>query len=529
MRIPTVILLVVAAHASARTQAGAAADDDEARLAVIVGANVGLPEDDRLRYAEADARRMRDLLVELAGVRSDRALLVLGGGPNEVLRALTEVSGRAAEIGRSGRRVVLFFYYSGHGREDALHLPRGALPLEALRRELAGVPANLRLVVLDACRTGGRAKGVRRAPPFALAVTVTAPAGTVEIRAAADGEAAQESEELAGAIFTHFLLSGLRGGGDMDADGRVTLAEAYAYAYRRTLWRAGTSAGLQHPTMATELSGAGEVVFTRPASAAAAIEVPSGADRYLVFSLPSAAVMGELPGEGGARLALPSGRYLVARHARRAASVSLVDLSWGGRRRLVEGDFRPVAREELVARGGEVEVRGLRVEPRVGVEQAWRSTRTVGWVAGLAFARTLGAFELELAAGYVSGAANTPAWRGREQSLLVVPGFGRRWFLGPVTASASLGLDFRLSWQRLAPEESVRAGAAGFATEVQRRYFALGPRLAARASIPVGERLSLAAGASATGLARRELSGSGQRRLSVAPTTNVTFGAAFTF
>jgi hypothetical protein len=503
--------------------------EEEERLAVVVGANIGAPGDEPLRYAESDARRVRDLMVELGHVRPDRALLVERGGPEDVLRAITEVRGRAAEIERSGRRVTLFFYYSGHGNDEALHLPRGLLSLETLRRELATVPANVRLVVLDSCRTGGREKGVRRGPPFALAVAVAGPAGAVEIRAAADGEAAQESEELAGAVFTHFWLSALRGAGDVDGDGRVTLAEAYAYAYRRTLWRSGASAGLQHPTMTAELSGAGELVLTSPAVATATIEVPAGAERYLVFALPSAAVMGELPGEGGARLALPTGRYLVARHARRGASVSVVDLSWGGRRRLSDGDFRPVAREELIARGGEVDVRLVRLEPRVGFEHAWRSARPEGWMLGIAAARSLGTLDLEMAASFISGDAVTPAWSGEEHTVVVAPGVGHRWFLGPLTLSMGGAVELRISWQRLTRVESDRAAAAGFATEDHRRYAGFGPRVGLRASLPLGDRLSVAAGVWTTALVRRQASNSDEPRLALTPIADFLVGAAFTF
>jgi hypothetical protein len=94
----------------------------------------------------------------------------------------------------------------------------------------------------------------------------------------------QESEELAGAVFTHFLVSGLRGGADVDGDGRVTLSELYTYAYRKTLMRTGTGVALQHPAMTLDTSGTGEIVLTRPSTASAFLEVPGGADRYLVFA-----------------------------------------------------------------------------------------------------------------------------------------------------------------------------------------------------------------------------------------------------
>src|SRR5712692_3300973 len=110
--------------------AGAAPEE---RLAVIAGANIGSSEDEPLRYAEADANRFRDVLIELGDIRPDRAIVALGGSPEQLLQALTEARGRAAEIQRTGHRVVLLFYYSGHGDEDGLHLPRGTLPLADLR------------------------------------------------------------------------------------------------------------------------------------------------------------------------------------------------------------------------------------------------------------------------------------------------------------------------------------------------------------------------------------------------------------
>ena len=45
----------------------------------------------------------------------------------------------------------------------------------------------------------------------------------------------EESDLLGGSYFSHHLASGLLGDADRSADGRVTLAEAYAYAYERTV------------------------------------------------------------------------------------------------------------------------------------------------------------------------------------------------------------------------------------------------------------------------------------------------------
>ena len=45
----------------------------------------------------------------------------------------------------------------------------------------------------------------------------------------------RESGDIEGSYFTHHMLSALRGAGDRDGNGVVTLAEAYQYAYAHTL------------------------------------------------------------------------------------------------------------------------------------------------------------------------------------------------------------------------------------------------------------------------------------------------------
>lgn len=508
------------------TAAGAAAEE---RLAVIAGANFGSAEDEPLRYAEADANRFRDVLVELGDIRPDRAIVALGGSPEQLLQALIEARGRAAEIQRSGRRVVLLFYYSGHGDEDGLHLPRGTLPLSELRAEMRRIPADLRIAFLDACRAPGRSKGVSRGPDFDLAVSPDSPRGTVEIRASSSGEAAQESEELAGAVFTHFLLSGLRGAADADGDGRITLAEIYAYAYRRTLFRSGTGPALQHPSIAEELAGSGEVVITRPAQASATLEVPRGDERYLVFATPSAAVMGELTGGDTARLALPPGRFLVARHSGNATAVATVDLSWGGKRRLTEKDFQPISREELALRGGRIELRTRRIEPRLGVEFGPGSELPFAARAGAAIALSQGVIEWEIEAAYLGGATSVAGWQGLEQAITGGPSVGFRQFFGRWTLSASLGIELRYSWQHLERLERLRVEQAGFLATEGRSFGSVGPRGGVRLALPLGNDLAASLGISAIGLFRREEALAGSRRTVFRPGAFISAAVGYAF
>lgn len=61
-------------------------------------------------------------------------------------------------------------------------------------------------------------------------------------------EAAQESDRIGGSFFTHALVSGMRGAADASGDGKITLTEAYRFAFEETLQRtAQTQFGSQHP------------------------------------------------------------------------------------------------------------------------------------------------------------------------------------------------------------------------------------------------------------------------------------------
>jgi hypothetical protein len=467
------------------------------RFVVVVGANVGTANDDPLRYAESDAERFRDLLVELGGVPAERAFLLLGGKPEGLWRVLSEVRGRVAELSRMGRSSTVLFYFSGHGDGEALHLPAGLILLSDLRRELAAVPARLQIRMLDACRTGGRLKGITRGPSVQVALGPEGPHGTVELRASSEGEAAQESEELEGAIFTHFIISGLRGAADVDADGGVTLSELYSYAFRRTLLRSGTAQVLQHPELAVDLSGAGEVVLTRPKLASATLDVPASPGRYLIFSMPSSRVVGELSGIGASRLAVPPTRLLVVRRHGEDTRVAELDLSMGGSRTLGEGDFRPVAREQLVTRGGRLSLRSLQIDEAVGFEWASRRAETAA-LSTILRVSYLGSLEYALEARFVAGNVAVGQFIGDARVLGLSATVGVRAVWGDrARLSFGVGPEVRVGWQHL--DDRFR----GVANE-DNTFTEIGPRTALRFGMPVGREITISGEAAFTPLFRRE-------------------------
>ena len=96
---------------------------------------------------------------------------------------------------------------------DALHLGGTRLDFDELRGLVEGSPANLRLLVVDACRSGGvsRVKGVKKAKAFNIDLKDnTAAEGVAIMTSSAAGESSQESDRLRGSFFSHHLINALR-------------------------------------------------------------------------------------------------------------------------------------------------------------------------------------------------------------------------------------------------------------------------------------------------------------------------------
>lgn len=134
-----------------------------------------------------------------------------------------------------------------------------------LAQLVRGSSATFRLLVVDACRFGSltRIKGGQMEAPFFVPSQSLAGEGMAFLTASAASEDAQESDELKSSFFTHAFVSGLMGAADTNADGGVSLGEAYRYAYDATLRATSRSFyGMQHPTFQYELRGQGALIVT---------------------------------------------------------------------------------------------------------------------------------------------------------------------------------------------------------------------------------------------------------------------------
>lgn len=255
----------------------------EQRYALVIGSNAGWSQDRPLRYAENDAEQVRDVLISLGGFAADHVALLRDPDTAEVRGRLRTLDRTA---GHSGEDSLVFVYYSGHADDRHLHL-RGEPPLShaELQDELRRLSATIKLAVIDACKSGAvTRKGGGPTQEFDVDVIAPQLSGLVLLTSSGADELSQESRALAGSVFTHHLVSGLRGAADEDDDQRVTVAEAYHYAYERTRADTATSRALQRPAFRYELSGQGEIVLTQLVSGQAQLRIPRGPpQRYVIL------------------------------------------------------------------------------------------------------------------------------------------------------------------------------------------------------------------------------------------------------
>jgi len=248
------------------------------RFLLASASNDGGPGKVRLRFSGDDARGVASVMGSLGGVSLSNSTLLFDPDTGRFLSTMDDLSRRMALSRDSGNRVELMFYYSGHSDEDGLLLGGSRLPYSRLRKALDASPAEIRLAVLDACASGAalRAKGGLRRQPFKVEGSDRL-RGQAYLTSSRAEESSQESDQLRGSFFTQAFLAGLRGAADTDGDGKVTLIEAYRYAYKQTVENTSTTrSGPQHPEFDLDLSGSGDVVLTDISQAGAALELPSG-------------------------------------------------------------------------------------------------------------------------------------------------------------------------------------------------------------------------------------------------------------
>jgi hypothetical protein len=334
------------------------ASADTRRLAVVVGNNAGAGEQAPLHFAETDAGKLARVLTELGGVDPADLFLLQGRDLAALEETLRVARARVAAWHKiPGTRVVLVFYFSGHSDGEALEIGSERLSFVELRRWLVDTTAEVRLAIVDSCKSGALLAAKGGAPGAAFQIRLTddlSSTGEALLTSSAADEAALESRDIGGSFFTNHLVSGLRGAADSSGDGMVTLTEAYQYAYAHTFaTTSATIAGPQHPAYDYQLSGQGELVLTELDRPTALLEMPRGFERLLVVDLARDQVIAELATDAKGRIAVQPGRYAVRAWRGGHAFAGDVVVAAGETRQVAWGDLTAMAGAAPRAKGGD--------------------------------------------------------------------------------------------------------------------------------------------------------------------------------
>jgi hypothetical protein len=234
------------------------------RFALLVGANHGGKDRVTLRYAVDDARAVQKVLEEMGGILPKDSRFLADPSRKAFFEEIKTLASNVKQAKENFRRVEVIFYYSGHSDEENLFLGSDRVSYKEFKNLITSLGADVRIGILDSCASGALTlpKGVIKKPPF-LMDTAYDMKGYAFITSSSATEAAQESSRLKRSFFTHNLISGMRGAADRNQDGRITLNEAYQFAFDGTLYQTEkTMAGPQHPNYHIQMSGTGDVVIT---------------------------------------------------------------------------------------------------------------------------------------------------------------------------------------------------------------------------------------------------------------------------
>ena len=327
------------------------------RFALVVGANRGAADRVPLRYAVSDAERFADVVSRMGGVLSADRLVLRDPTRQAFLDALRSTSERAGVARAETARVEVILYFSGHADDQGLMLGREMVPYRELRDAVGAIGADVGITILDACASGAitRLKGGQAHPAF-LSDASHVVQGYAFLTSSSENEAAQESERLRGSFFTHALLTGMRGAADVPGDGRVTLSEAYQFAFHETLVQTtATQGGAQHPTYDIKMAGTGDVVMTDVRQNTTSLILGADYDgRFFVLNA-QRSLVAELYKPFGRRveLGLEPGEYEVYFEQEKRLMSSSVKLGEGQHQELNRDGLRQTRRHPTRRRGGE--------------------------------------------------------------------------------------------------------------------------------------------------------------------------------
>ncbi len=447
----------------------------ERRYALLVDANLGDAGEVPLRYADDDAARLGQVLLAQGDVAPTDLVRLSQPDANELRAALGRLVERVARERED--RTLIFVYYSGHADASDLHLGGTRLPLTELRTLVHAIPADARVLVLDACRAGEltRARGATPAAPFQIvAEDELTTEGIAIVTSAAAGEDAQESDRLQGGVFTHHFVAALRGAADTSGDLRVSLTEAYRYTYGRTVATTSGAPALQHPSFSLDLTGRADLVLTRldEPGRAGRLTLPEPGE-YLIFDGRGLTLVLEASLPQGGTLTLPPGRYLVRRRTPSRIYEAEITLDAADALRLEAEALAAVPVGQATRRGGGPQRASLSVDLGGGGRLALPESRSLSPEAQLGLRLDLPQLSVTgRASGSTSESANETLSM-RQETLTLSLGALKlvdvgRWSLGAGVSAGGGLVRQRFETDGLAPDRRSGVGLAGSSLRVER-------------------------------------------------------------
>jgi tetratricopeptide (TPR) repeat protein len=224
------------------------ADTQAYALVVGISSYVNLPQSAQLKFADADARELRDFLVgEKGGFRPENVTLLVNEEANhdQILRELARLQNL------SGPDSIALIFFAGHGlvnksgqaflvaadtRLDDL-LSTG-IDMKLFNSTVQSMRSRSAVIISDACHSGALSDLLGQPGSNSVAnlsaKAFAEPGGRRDqssfiFTAASPTQASIERAPLRHGLFTYYMLQGLEGPADADTDGVVTSSELYTY------------------------------------------------------------------------------------------------------------------------------------------------------------------------------------------------------------------------------------------------------------------------------------------------------------
>jgi hypothetical protein len=253
--------------------------DGPQQWAVLIGVEKHEESRINLKYTENDVMRLRQALVERAGLSSDRILQLTDGTADRQPTLANLRRELPAFLRKPGPDDRVLVFFSGHGVlvEDQTYLvprdfkvadPKGSgLPLAELRQALGECKARIKFLVLDCCHAGNdkAVDSSLASGAVAKAVDARKVPGCLVLASCDDDEKSLEWAERKQGVFTYWLCRGLEGGA-ADEQGRIKFSALDTYVKERVTQTAKVLNHEQNPVHFGKVAGDPVVLSLKPES-----------------------------------------------------------------------------------------------------------------------------------------------------------------------------------------------------------------------------------------------------------------------